>query len=112
MTATEPVFGYMAKALGFTMLNYEFQVAVMNNAEPSPSQVAAFEDSIKDGKAKILFYNKQVTDKTTERLLAMAKQAHVPVVGVTETEPKGVTIQTWYEGQLKEIATVLEEKPM
>src|ERR1700678_4361444 len=29
VTATEPVFGYMAGALGFKMLNYSFQIAVM-----------------------------------------------------------------------------------
>lgn len=112
VTATEPVFGYMAQALGFTMINDAFQIAVMNNAEPSPSQVAAFEDSLKDGRVKILFYNKQVTDKTTDRLLAMAKAAHVKVIGVTETEPKGLAIQAWYDGQLKAIASALDEKPM
>ncbi len=103
VTATEPVFGYMAGALGFAMLNEPFQIAVMNNAEPSASQVASFEKSLKDGEAKILFYNSQVTDKTTERLLGMAKDAKITVVGVTETEPKGKTIQTWFGGQLDAI---------
>jgi len=112
VTATEPVFGDMARALGFQMLNDDFQVAIMNNAEPSPSQVEAFEDSLKSGKAKILFYNKQVTDKTTERLLKIARDAKVPVVGVTETEPKDMKIQEWFEGQLKEVATALEARPM
>ena len=110
VTATEPVFGYMASALGFTMLNYEFQVATMNNAEPSASQVAGFEKSLKDGKAKILFYNSQVTDKTTERLLDLAKAGHVIVVGVTETEPKGKMIQAWFGGQLDEIQRDLSGK--
>ena len=92
VTATEPVFGYMAKALGFEMLNGEFQISIMNNAEPSASQVAGFEDSIKSGKAKVLFYNSQVTDKTTQRLKDMATAAHIPVIGVTETEPKDLTV--------------------
>lgn len=112
VTATEPVFGYMAKALGFEMLNYDFQVAVMNDAEPSPSQVAAFEDSLKSGKARILFYNKQVTDKTTERLLKLAKDAKVAVVGVTETEPKDLKVQAWFAGQLKDVAAALNAKAM
>ncbi len=43
VTATEPVFGYMATALGFKMRNERFQLAVMNNTEPSASDVAAFE---------------------------------------------------------------------
>ena len=112
VTATEPVFGYMAKALGFTMLNEPFQVSVMNNAEPSASQVAGFEDSLKSGKAKVLFYNSQVTDKTTTRLKDMAMAAHIPVIGVTETEPKDVQVQAWFEGQLGEIHKALAGKTM
>ena len=37
VTATEPVFGYMAEALGLKMLNDDFQIAMMNDTEPSPS---------------------------------------------------------------------------
>ena len=112
VTATEPVFGYMAKALGFTMLNEPFQVSVMNNAEPSASQVAGFEDSLRSGKAKVLFYNSQVTDKTTSRLKAMAAAAGIPVIGVTETEPRDVKVQAWFGGQLGEIRKALAGKTM
>ena len=41
VTATEPVFGYMATALGFKMRNERFQLAVMNDIEPRVSDVAA-----------------------------------------------------------------------
>ncbi len=87
VTATEPVFGYMADALGFKMLNYDFQVKIMNDAEPTADQTAAFEKSLTSRTAKILFYNSQVTDPTTERIQKIAKKAGVPVVGVTETQP-------------------------
>ncbi len=107
VTATEPVFGYMAEALGLKMLNYDFQVALMNDAEPSATQVAAFENSLKDGSAKILFYNSQVTDEATTRLLDIAKQNKVTVIGVTETEPAGKTIQTWFGGQIDEVQKAL-----
>ena len=110
MTATEPVFGYMARALGFTMLNEPFQVAVMNSTEPSASQTAGFEQSLKDGQAKILFYNSQVTDKATERLRQIAEEAHVPVVGVTETEPRGLTVQSWFTGQLGQVKEALAKQ--
>ena len=112
VTATEPVFGHMARALGFKMVNEPFQIAVMNNAEPSPSQVIAFEKSLTSGEAKILFYNKQVTDKTTARLLDIAKAHKVIVVGVTETMPKGMTIQSWFAGQLDEIKHDLSGRTM
>ena len=36
ITATEPVFGYMANALKLTVRNQRFQMAVMNNTEPPP----------------------------------------------------------------------------
>lgn len=107
VTATEPVFGYMAEAMGFDMLNYGFQLATMNDTEPSPQQVANFENSLKSGEAKILFYNSQVTDDTTTRLLNLAKASGVKVIGVTETEPKGKTIQTWFAGQIAEVQEAL-----
>jgi len=107
VTATEPVFGYMATALGFTMLNYDFQVAIMNDTEPSPRQVADFEQSLKDGSARILFYNSQVTDETTKRLLEIARSNKVAVVGVTETQPAATTIPSWFAGQLHEVDQAL-----
>jgi zinc/manganese transport system substrate-binding protein len=87
VTATEPVFGYMADALGFRMLNYDFQIKIMNDTEPTADETAAFEKSLTSKTAKILFYNSQVTDPTTDRLQKIAKAAGIPVVGVTETQP-------------------------
>lgn len=107
VTATEPVFGYMADAMGLEMLNYSFQVDTMNETEPSPSDVAAFENSLKDGTAKILFYNSQVTDDTTTRLLGLARAGNVPVIGVTETEPSGQTIETWFASQIAAVTASL-----
>lgn len=107
VTATEPVFGYMADALGLAMLNQDFQTAIMNDSEPSPSQVAAFENSLKDGSARILFYNSQVTDETTKRLLQIAGDHKVAVIGVTETMPAGSSIQSWFGGQLQQVDAAL-----
>jgi zinc/manganese transport system substrate-binding protein len=87
VTATEPVFGYVAEALGLKMLNYDFQVKVMNDAEPTAAETAEFEKSLTSKTVKILFYNSQVTDPTTDRLQQLAKKTGIPVVGVTETQP-------------------------
>ena len=62
VTATEPVFGYMAEALGLKMRNEDFQTAIMNETEPAASDIAAMEDDIKNGRVKVLFYNAQVED--------------------------------------------------
>ena len=61
VTATEPVFGYMATALGFKMRNERFQLAVMNDTEPRASDVAAFEDDLRQHRVRMLFYNSQAT---------------------------------------------------
>ena len=50
VTATEPVFGLMADALGLTMRNQGFQLAMMNDTEPSARDIATFEDDLKKNK--------------------------------------------------------------
>jgi zinc/manganese transport system substrate-binding protein len=111
VTATEPVFGYMATALGFKMLNYDFQVQIMNDAEPTATQTADFEKSLTTKTAKILFYNSQVTDPTTDRIQKVAKQSGVPVVGVTETQPLDEKNYVgWMMHELKRIQTALPTK--
>jgi zinc/manganese transport system substrate-binding protein len=107
VTATEPVFGYMAEALGFKMQNDAFQTAIMNETEPSASAVASMEDDIKQGRVKVLFYNSQVEDPLTQHLSEVAKAAGVPIVGVTETLPEGQTFPQWMLGELDATAKAL-----
>jgi len=100
VTATEPVFGPMARALGLTMRNERFQLAMMNDTEPSARDVAAFESDLKERKVRLLIYNSQVSEKLTDRLRDIARRAKVPVIGVTETMPVNVKFQDWLLGEL------------
>jgi zinc/manganese transport system substrate-binding protein len=100
VTASEPVFGYMASALGLKMRNERFQIAIMNDTEPRASDVAAFQRDLKEHKVKVMFYNKQATDKIVQQLVALARASNVPVVGVTETVPPGMTFQQWMLSEL------------
>lgn len=111
VTATEPVFSPMAAALGLTMRNQRFQVSVMNNTEPSARDLAAFESDLKQHKVRALIYNKQVTDKLMERLIAIAKKAKVPVVAVTETMPDGVSFTDWMLGNIDALDNALAGSP-
>jgi len=112
VTATEPVFGYMSGALGFKMLNYDFQVNIMNDTEPSASQTAAFEKSLRSHAAKILFYNSQVTDPTTDSLKKIAQEAGVPIIGVTETQPPEFkTYAEWMKHELETVDAGLKTIP-
>lgn len=109
VTATEPVFGYMAQRLGLSMRNTGFQLAVMNNVEPGASEVAALEGDLRQRKVAALIYNRQVTDSTTSHFLALAKKADVPVVGVTETDPTGQDYVQWMQSQLDDLEKALEQ---
>ena len=109
VTATEPVFGPMAEALGLVMRNQRFQLAMMNDTEPSARDVAAFERDLKDRRVKVLIYNRQVSEKLTERLRDIAARSRVPVVGVTETMPANTTFQDWVLGELDALDKALSE---
>ncbi len=112
VTATEPVFGYMASALGLVMRNQRFQLAVMNNTEPSAAEVAAMEDDLQGHKVKLFIYNSQATDSAAERLLHIARAARIPILGVTETEPRGAnSYQGWILGQLDALDRALSAPP-
>src|SRR3954454_15817601 len=107
VTATEPVFGYMFQALGMTDRNQRFQLSVMNDTEPSASDIAAFEDDLRTHRVKLLLYNSQATDPTAKRMRQIAEASGVPVVGVTETEPAGETYQSSMMGVLAAVDRAL-----
>ncbi|HQT46993.1 MAG TPA: zinc ABC transporter substrate-binding protein [Acidocella sp.] len=107
ITATEPVFGLMAQALGLVVLNQPFQTAIMNGTEPAPKDVAVFEDDLRQRRVRALIYNAQVTDDLTATLLALARKNDVPVIGVTETEPAGLNYQQWMDSGLDAVDQAL-----
>jgi zinc/manganese transport system substrate-binding protein len=107
VTASEPVFGYMAEALGLKMRNEHLQLAVMNNTEPSASDIVAFERDLKTHKVKIMFYNKQASDNTVTHLVNLAHASHIAVVGVTETCPPGMSYQDWMMSEVDDTEKAL-----
>jgi zinc/manganese transport system substrate-binding protein len=109
VTATEPVFAYMAGALGLKMRNQRFQLAVMNNTEPRASDVAAFEDDLRERRVRALIYNSQAADNAARRLLRLAEVSRIPTVAVTETEPPGKTYQEWMLDQLRALDRALAQ---
>jgi zinc/manganese transport system substrate-binding protein len=100
VTASEPVFGYQAKLIGLNVRNERYALAIENNAEPTPSEVAAFENDLKGRHVKAMLYNAQASEPAVAKLVQMAKDNGIPVVGVSETEPPNSTYQDWMMGQL------------
>ena len=102
VTATEPIFGYMAEALGLVMMGQKFQWVMMNDAEPTPKMLIHYQRLLTDKQVNVLFHNKQVQGNTSDALLKLAKAHHIPIVGITESMPKGNNVITW-------LKTILEE---
>ncbi len=100
VTATEPVFGLMAAALGLKMHNARFQIAVMNGTEPGARDFAEFESELKSQTVRVLFYNTQARSNLVTHLVDLAHASHVAVVGVTETAPPGETYLAWMLSEL------------
>jgi zinc/manganese transport system substrate-binding protein len=107
VTLSEPVFGYQAELIGLKVRNEKFALAVMNNAEPTASEVAGFENDLKGHKVKAMMYNAQASEPAVQRLVQMAKDNNIPVIGVSETEPPNSTYQDWMMGQLNALDKAL-----
>jgi zinc/manganese transport system substrate-binding protein len=107
VTASEPVFGYQAGLIGLKVRNEKYALAIMNNAEPTPSEVAAFENDLKGRHVKAMLYNAQASEPAVGKLVQLAKDNNIPVVGVSETEPPNSTYQDWMMGQLNALDKAL-----
>lgn len=107
--ATEPVFDYMADALGMTNATPQgYQNAAANEAEPSPADITEFEQSLKDGTIDVLIYNTQTEGPTPQQLRSVAEDADIPVVEVTETVPPGASsFVGWQVDQLTALTRAL-----
>ena len=109
ITATEPVFDYMARSVGLEMRNTAFQRAVMNDTEPSARDIAAFEDDLRQHRVKVLLYNSQTIGTVSDRMRRIAEESHIPVVAVSEVEPPGSRYQDWISSELNALEKALSE---
>jgi zinc/manganese transport system substrate-binding protein len=106
---TEPVFDDMAEAVGLTNATPEaYRNAAMNESEPPPAAIAAFEDALESGEVAVLIDNTQTEAPIPVRLREIAEDAGVPVVEVSETLPPGVdSFVEWQVDQLEALLTAL-----
>jgi zinc/manganese transport system substrate-binding protein len=105
---TEPVPGYLVEAAGLHNLSpTSFTIPIEEGSEPSASAVSAMTALATTHRIKVLFYNNQAVSPITQRVRAAAKAAGVPVIGVSETVPAGLTFQAWQLKQAQELLQAL-----
>jgi zinc/manganese transport system substrate-binding protein len=105
---TEQVPGYLIEAAGLRNLSpSSFTIPIEEGSEPSASAVSAMTALAAKHRIEVLFYNSQAVSPITQRVRAAANAAGVPVVGVAETIPAGLTFQSWQLKQAKELLRAL-----
>jgi zinc/manganese transport system substrate-binding protein len=105
---TEPVPGYLIEAAGLRNLSpASFTIPVEQGSEPSASAVSAMTALATQHRIKVLLYNDQAVSPITQRVRAAARAAGIPVVGVSETVPTGLTFQAWQLKQARELLRAL-----
>jgi zinc/manganese transport system substrate-binding protein len=107
---TEPVPLYLLEAAGLEdKTPAAFSEAIEAGTDVSPAVLLDTLDVLRSGAVKLLAYNEQTSGPETEKVLAAAKQAGLPVVPVTETLPSGKDYIGWMNANVDAVAAALGE---
>jgi zinc/manganese transport system substrate-binding protein len=106
---TERVPGYLLDAAGLTVAGPPgFAQAIEDGNEPNARDTQAMDDLISGRHVRVLLYNAQATSPVTEHVRQLAQDSGVPVVAVTETQPRdAASFQSWQLGQLQALQRAL-----
>lgn len=111
VASTESIFVYMANATGLNIISPpEFMKAVAEGNDPSPQDVATFQNQLNGGNSTVhvLVYNVQTVTPLTQNLLALAAQNRIPTVRISETiQPSNFTFQAWMQGEIAQLQNAL-----
>ncbi|MDR6170120.1 metal ABC transporter solute-binding protein, Zn/Mn family [Curtobacterium sp. SORGH_AS_0776] len=107
---TEPVPGYLFDAIGLDNVTPDaFSEAIEEGDDVPP---AALNDTLKlftNKTVKLLAYNDQTSSPETEEVKKAADENGVPVVGVTETLPKGEDYVSWQQANIDQVQAALQK---
>ncbi|MBA8989644.1 zinc/manganese transport system substrate-binding protein [Curtobacterium pusillum] len=107
---TEPVPGYLFDAIGLDNVTPDdFSEAIEEGDDVPP---AALNDTLKlfsGGTVKLLAYNDQTSSPETEQVKKAAEDNGIPVVGVTETLPKGEDYVSWQQANIDAVQAALQK---
>jgi zinc/manganese transport system substrate-binding protein len=105
---TEPVPLYLLQSCGLVNRTPpEFSQAIEEGTDASPRLLQATLDLFGAHQVRLLVDNEQTAGPQTDDVIAAARSAGVPVIGVTETLPADVDYLSWMDGILHDIAAAL-----
>jgi zinc/manganese transport system substrate-binding protein len=108
VAVTEPVADYLLQACGLVDATpAAFSRAVEEGIDVPPRVLQQTEQLLSTHRVRALVYNAQAADAATTRVQQAALRAHVPVVAVTETLPRGLSYLGWQSGILDRLDAAL-----
>ena len=112
VVATEPVAHYLLVNSGIVDKTPEgFTKSIEEDTDPSPADLAAVLDLLKNRQVSALVYNTQTQTDVTKQIQDAANQASVPIITVTETLPAGTDYLTWQRQTVDQLASQLDKAP-
>lgn len=100
---TEQVANYLLSAAGLQPAHGEFQRAIEDGTDPPAKSVREFRQTLTERRTRLLVYNTQAASKITDQMRKLAEERRIPVVGVSETLPKGKSFAEWMIGTLEAV---------
>jgi zinc/manganese transport system substrate-binding protein len=105
---TEPVPLHLLRACGLVNRTPpQFSAAVEEGTDVAPRVLHQTLALFSTHQVQALVYNEQTVDVATVRVSGAAKTAGVPVVGMTETLPRGQSYLSWMSANLTALENVL-----
>jgi zinc/manganese transport system substrate-binding protein len=114
VAATESIFIFMANATGLNIISPPgLMRAVSEGNDPSPTDIATFEQQLEGGNATVrcMVYNAQTITPLTQQLQTLATQHGIPLTSVTETvQPPDLAFQSWMQGEVAGLQNCLDHQ--
>jgi zinc/manganese transport system substrate-binding protein len=109
--ASESIFALQAHALGLTLITpTTFMKAISEGTEVNPQDTIAAQNQIARHQIRVWIYNSQNATPQVQRLTALARADHIPVVAITETlTPATASFEQWQTAQLERLQSALHE---
>jgi zinc/manganese transport system substrate-binding protein len=105
---TETIYLYQTGPMKLNVLTpWEFQHAIAEGNDPPVGAIATANTQVERHQIKVLIYNVQTITPITTHLQQEAKDAGIPVVGVSETMPPNDHYQSWMLKQLQSLHRAL-----
>jgi zinc/manganese transport system substrate-binding protein len=109
VASTESIFEYLADATGLNLISPpSFMEAISEGNDPTPQDIATFQQQLQTRSVKVLVYNSQTATPITDNLKSLAAQKCIQTVAISETvQPPDAQFQTWMKGELIALQTAL-----